>query len=113
MTVSPLASPAAISAAQNVLGAPLAQIDQQLYQQIIIAVCSALGGGGTSVVRVTNAASFSIPTFDSQEFTYVNGGVADDDLIQTQVFKNGGSTVATLTYAYEGATNNIASITQS
>lgn len=68
--------------------------------------------GGSSTVTVSNGASFSIPAFDSQEFTYVSGGAADDDLIQTQVFKNGGTTVATLTYAYVGATNNIQSITQ-
>lgn len=71
------------------------------------------GGGGTSNVRVVNGASFDIPQYDSVEFTYVNGGAADDDLISTQVFKNNGATVATLTYAYEGSTNNIASITQS
>lgn len=68
--------------------------------------------GGSSTVTVSNGASFSIPAFDSQEFTYVSGGAADDDLIATQVFKNGGTTVATLTYAYAGATNNITSITQ-
>ena len=73
----------------------------------------ALSGAETITDQVANGASFSIPTFDSMEFTYVNGGAADDDLIETQVFKNGGSTVATLTYAYEGSTNNIASITQS
>lgn len=89
-------------------------------RQLLWAIFRQLGGangsappsGGQSV-RVINGASFDIPAFDSQEFTYVNGGAADDDDIATQVFKNGGTTVATLTYTYFGSTNNIQTIVQS
>jgi len=65
------------------------------------------------IVISVGGSSFIIPEYDSIEFTYVAAGVADDDLIETQVFKNGATTVATLTFAYVGATNNIASITLS
>jgi|ERR1041384_613086 hypothetical protein len=69
------------------------------------------------VVEVANGASFSIPPFDYIGFTYVGS----TNNIATQVFKSGGSggtTVATLTYAYVGGTPStddalIASITQS
>lgn len=68
------------------------------------------------LLQANRAASFSIPAFDYQEFTYF--GATNN--IQTQVFKSGGSggtTVATLTYAYAGggAANDdlITSITQS
>lgn len=84
--------------------------------RLLWAIYQQLGGGGGSTVqtvRVANGASFSIPPFNSQEFTYVSGGAADDDRIQTQVFKLNGTTVATLTYAYFGSTNNIQTITQS
>lgn len=61
------------------------------------------------------ANSFQIPApFTSQEFTYVAAGAADDDLVATIVYKDaGGNTVATLTFAYVGVTNNVASITLS
>ena len=65
------------------------------------------------IVISVGGSSFIIPEYDSIEFTYVALGVADDDLIATQVFKNGVTTVATLTFAYVGATNNIESITLS
>lgn len=64
-------------------------------------------------VTVVNGASFVIPAYDSQHFTYIEYGAADDDLISTQVFKKGATVVATLTYLYVGATNNILSITLS
>lgn len=89
-------------------GAPVRMAATQVGDEFVPTV----NLGGSSSVVVSNGASFSIPPFDSQEFTYVSGGAADDDLIATQVFKNGGTTVATLTYAYAGATNNITSITQ-
>jgi hypothetical protein len=59
------------------------------------------------------AGQFNIPAYDTVDFTYVNGGAADDDKIATQTFKKDGATVAVLTYAYVGSTNNIQSITQS
>lgn len=64
-----------------------------------------------SIIVSVGGSSFVIPTFDSQTFTYVGGGAADDDLVQTIVFKNGATTVGTLTFVYFGATNNIQSIT--
>lgn len=68
--------------------------------------------------RVRTAAisqGFAIPApFTSQEFTYVGGGAADDDRIATIVYKDAdGNTVATLTFAYYGSTNNIQTITLS
>ncbi len=61
------------------------------------------------------SSSFPIPApFTSQEFTYVAAGAADDDLVATIVYKDAdGNTVATLTFAYVGSTNNVASITLS
>lgn len=64
----------------------------------------------------SSTGGFRIPEFDYQAFTYVAAGAADDDDVATIVFKSGGAagtTVATLTFAYVGATNNVASITQS
>ncbi len=64
-----------------------------------------------SIVVSVGGSNFIIPTFTSQEFTYVNSGAADDDLVETIVFKNGETTVGTLTFVYIGSTNNIESIT--
>ena len=64
-----------------------------------------------SIVINVGGSSFIIPTFDSQEFTYVDAGAADDDLVETIIYKNGATTVGTLTFVYVGATNNIQSIT--
>lgn len=81
------------------------------------AMCVQGIAGATAVlVQVANGASFSIPPFDYQAFTYVGS----TNNIDTQVFKSGGSggtTVATLTYAYVGGVPSsddalIASITQ-
>lgn len=115
LTINSFASPAAVAATEAVLGAPIASTSQPLQQQMVVA--AALGSGsGTQNVQVVNGASFSIPTFDYQGFTYF--GATNN--IQTQVFKSGGSggtTVATLTYAYSagGAADDdlITSITQS
>lgn len=63
-------------------------------------------------ISLPQAGAFTIPPYDTVEFTYVDGGAADDDKIQTQTFKKNGVTVATLTYTYVGSTNNIASIVQ-
>lgn len=75
-----------------------------------------MAAAGTINVRTKNGASFDIPQFDYQAFTYV--GATNN--VATQVFKSGGSggtTVATLTFAYvaAGAVDDdlIASITQS
>lgn len=59
------------------------------------------------------SSSFPIPApFTSQEFTYFGSGAADDDRVQTIAYKDAdGNTVATLTFAYYGTTNNVASIT--
>lgn len=74
-----------------------------------LAVKTIVVGGQVTV----GGTSFNIPPFTSQNFTYVGGGASNDDLIATQVFKNGSTTVGTLTYAYVGSTNNILSIVQS
>lgn len=72
--------------------------------------------GGSLSVRVANGASFDVPKFDYQAFTYIGS----TNNISTQVFKLGGasgSLVATLTYAYvaAGAADDdlISAITQS
>lgn len=59
--------------------------------------------------------AFVIPgPYQSQEFSYVGGAAADDDLIETIVYKDAdGNTVATLTWTYHGSTNNVATITLS
>lgn len=51
---------------------------------------------------------------DYKAFTYVGGGVADDDNVATIVMKRGGASgviVGTLTFTYSGATNNVATVT--
>lgn len=70
---------------------------------------------GTDGVALGNGATFTIPKFDYQAVTYVGS----TNNISAQVFKTGGSggtTVATLTYAYvaAGAADDdlISSITQ-
>lgn len=59
--------------------------------------------------------AFVIPApFTSQDFTYMGGGAADDDRIETIVYKDAdGGTVATLTFTYYGSTNNVQTITLS
>lgn len=64
------------------------------------------------VVSVPQSGAFSIPPYDTQEFTYVNAGAADDDDIQTITYKKDGVAVATLTFQYFGSTDNVQSITQ-
>jgi hypothetical protein len=59
-----------------------------------------------------NSTDFRLPAFDKIEFTYVDAGAADDDRIETAVYTQADVVVATLTYAYVGSTNNIASVTQ-
>jgi hypothetical protein len=64
-------------------------------------------------IPIPSGSDFSIPAFDSQEFTYFTG----TNNIETRVFKLAGTTVATLTFAYVngGAANDdlVASITKS
>lgn len=93
---------------------PAPQISVQWFlKQIVCILRTALGSTNTLSVRVANGASFDIPQFDKQTFTYY--GVTNN--IQTQVFSLGGTTVATLTYTYVGSgasdDDKIASITQS
>ena len=57
-----------------------------------------------------------IPPHDYQTFTYAALGAANDDLLTVITYKRGGSagvTVATVTIAYVGSTNNITSMTLS
>lgn len=63
------------------------------------------------LVTVPQSGSFAIPPFDTQEFTYVAGGAADDDDVQTITYKKDGVVVATQTFTYWTTTNNVASIT--
>jgi hypothetical protein len=82
------------------------KINQLLYNLAL-----ALGAGGGAIAPA--GSNFAIPAYNSVEFTYDGGGVADDENISTQTFKQDGATVATLTYTYWAGTNNIQSITQS
>lgn len=57
---------------------------------------------------------FGIPAFVQVTYTYVGAGAADDDRIATAVYSNeSGTVLATLTFTYDGATNNIATIIRS
>jgi len=81
---------AAQAALAGVGGTIFGQQECQLLAQIFVA----LGGG----VVAPGGSSFAIPSYDSQAFTYF--GATNN--IQTQVFKSGGTTVATLTFTYVG-----------
>ena len=52
----------------------------------------------SSAVTLANGASFSVPPYNSQAFTYVGGS----NNIATQTFKLNGTTVSTLTFTYVG-----------
>ncbi len=63
-----------------------------------------------------NGSSFNVPLHDYQAFTYVASGAADNDDVATITYKLGGAngtTVATMTFAYVGSTNNVESVTLS
>lgn len=60
-----------------------------------------------------NYLQFGIPQATEVDYTYVSGGAANDDLIATATYKNEkGTVLGVLSFAYVGATNNIASITR-
>lgn len=90
---------------------PLGQQEVQLLKQLVTILRGQTTVSGGAIAPA--GSNFAIPAYNSVEFTYVSGGAADDDLIATQVFKQNGATVSTLTFAYVGSTNNIESITQS
>jgi hypothetical protein len=55
--------------------------------------------------------ALALPTGqESMDFTYVGGGVADDDLIQTVTYQPSGMV---MTVTYVGSTNNIQNVTLS
>lgn len=65
-------------------------------------------------LRVSNISSFQIPLYDYIVLTYVSAGNGEGE-IETVVYKDGGSggtTVATLTIAYN-SDNEITSVTKS
>jgi len=114
MIVGNLYSNAAAAQAITGIGASFVG-DQEvdLLRQIFVTLGGGGAGGGGIVVTVSNGSSFSIPTFNSQAFTYYGG----TNNIQTQTFKMNGATVATLTFVYvNGAASDddlILTITQS
>ena len=56
---------------------------------------------------------FGIPCPASAEFTYVSGGVANDDNVATITYKNdAGTTIGVLTFTYWPATNNVKTVTR-
>lgn len=61
-----------------------------------------------------NGPTFNVPPHDYEAFTYVSSGASNDDLVETVKYYQGGSggtLVATVTFAYVGSTNNVASAT--
>lgn len=67
--------------------------------------------GSNEYGQVPVVDGFNIPPYDSSEITYVATGNGVGE-IETVVYKNGGSVVATLTMAYNGD-NKLSSITKS
>lgn len=58
-----------------------------------------------------NYLQYGIPTAAEVDYTYINSGVANDDLISTATYKNDvGTVLGVLTFTYIGSTNNILSI---
>lgn len=61
-----------------------------------------------------HAKDFGIPAFSKVVYTYVSAGAADNDRIATAIYSNeSGTVLATLTFTYDGATNNVATIIRS
>ena len=65
-----------------------------LYKGAYAAWLLQQSGGGAGIAP--SGSNFSIPAFDSQEFSYF----AATNNIQTITYKMGGSTVATMTFTY-------------
>lgn len=70
-------------------------------------------GGGSGGATAPGGSNFAIPPYDEQVFAYFAG----TNNIQTITYKNGGTTVATLTFQYVGGgaadDDNVSSIIQS
>jgi ABC-type phosphate transport system substrate-binding protein len=62
------------------------------------------------IVLTIEGSSFVLPRYDGVAFEYAENGVADDDLMTSQLFYKDEVLVAVLTYNYIGTTNNINSI---
>jgi hypothetical protein len=86
-------------------GVPLGSVGDSALGEVFVKVGIVSGGN--------RSADFSIPSYDTIEFTYI--GATNN--VDTQVFKLGATTVATLTYTYVGAgaadNDRVASIVQS
>jgi hypothetical protein len=86
-------------------GLPLGSYGDSAVGEIFVKV-GIISGGNRS-------ADFSIPSYDTIEFTYI--GATNN--VDTQVFKLGATTVSTLTFTYVGAgaadNDKVASIVQS
>lgn len=81
---------------------PLGEQEVQLLKQLVTIQRGTVSPSGE--VLAPAGASFSIPVFNDQVFTYYGS----TNNIQTIEYKNGGSTVATLNFDYVngGASNN-------
>jgi hypothetical protein len=88
---------------------PLAnEYPSQAVHKFVVWFYDTFGPAGTQSL---GGGSLAIPAGQtSMEFTYVNGGAADDDLIQTVTYQPSG---AVMTITYVGATNNIQNVTLS
>lgn len=65
----------------------------------------------SETLSISNQSGISPAAHDEINLTYVSGGPADGE-IETVVYKNGGSTVSTLTLSYDGS-GNLSSVVRS
>jgi hypothetical protein len=86
---------------------PLAnEYPSQAVHKFVVWFYDTFGPEGTSPLGGGNA--LAIPSGQtSMDLTYVSGGAADDDLIQTVTYQPSG---AVMTVTYYGSTNNIQTV---
>jgi len=84
----------------------VADTEVPLLQQLVNGGAAGAGSGVISVGGVPQA-------YDYVGYTYVSGGAANNDRVQTVTYRSGGASgtvVAVTTYSYYTTTNNISSI---
>jgi hypothetical protein len=115
-SVQDYANEASVQQVYDLIGALPAPTDPDLLKQILVAI-AASSQGGTTTVRVANGSSFDIPQYDYMAFTYVNGTTNNIHTQTFKSGGSGGTTVATLTFTYISGgvadDDRIATITQS